>query len=104
MLSSSATFSCRLTIANSRSDTMRISSVLSVLAVVTACSVRPEPLAKQQGASQQYDVVITNGKIVDGTGNPWFYGDVAISGDHIARIAPAGTLTESAKQKIDAHG
>jgi dihydroorotase/N-acyl-D-amino-acid deacylase len=83
---------------------MRISSVLSVLAVVTACSVRPEPLAKQQGASQQYDVVITNGKIVDGTGNPWFYGDVAISGDHIARVAPAGTITETAKQKIDAHG
>ena len=83
---------------------MRISSVLSVLAVVTACSVRPEPLAKQQGASQQYDVVITNGKIVDGTGNPWFYGDVAISGDHIARVAPAGTIMETAKQKIDAHG
>ncbi len=28
--------------------------------------------------AQQYDVIIKNGKIVDGSGNPWFYGDVAI--------------------------
>ena len=27
---------------------------------------------------QQYDIVIIGGKIIDGTGNSWFYGDVAI--------------------------
>ena len=49
--------------------------------------------------------MIDNGKIVDGTGNPWFYGDIAISGDHIARVTPAGMLHEAgAKQRIDAHG
>ncbi len=84
---------------------MRIKSSIVFIAVLAACSVRPEPQAKQQGGSQQYDVVITNGKIVDGTGNPWFYGDLAISGDHIARITPAGMLADAgAKEKIDAKG
>ena len=78
---------------------------LLFLAAVAACTVRSEPQVRQQGAAQPYDIVITHGKIVDGTGNPWFYGDVAISGDHIARVAPAGLLSDaSAKQKIDARG
>jgi N-acyl-D-amino-acid deacylase len=33
-----------------------------------------------------YDVVIANGKIVDGSGNPWFYADVAIKNGRIAKI------------------
>jgi dihydroorotase/N-acyl-D-amino-acid deacylase len=84
---------------------MRIKASIVFIAVLAACSVRPEPQARQQGGSQQYDLVITNGKIVDGTGNPWFYGDLAISGDHIARITPAGMLADAgAKEKIDAKG
>ena len=55
--------------------------------------------------SGAYDVVIENGKIVDGTGNPWFYGDVGIRGDRIITIAPAGALRGSAApQRIDARG
>jgi len=84
---------------------MHKSSLLLVLAAAAACSVRPEPQAKQQGAAAQYDVVITDGKIVDGTGNPWFYGDIAFSGDHIVRVAPAGMLRDAAAgKKIDARG
>jgi N-acyl-D-aspartate/D-glutamate deacylase len=84
---------------------MRIKASVLFISALAACSVRPEPQARQQGGAQQYDLVITNGKIVDGTGNPWFYGDLAISGDHIARITPAGMLTDAgAKEKIDAKG
>jgi N-acyl-D-amino-acid deacylase len=55
--------------------------------------------------SSPYDVVILNGKIVDGTGNPWFYGDVALLKDRIARITPAGHLkNEAANSRIDARG
>jgi len=84
---------------------MRILSFVFIAATTAACSVRPEPQASQQGTNQQYDIVISNGKIVDGTGNPWFYGDVAISGDHIARLTPAGMLHDAAaKERIDARG
>ena len=37
-----------------------------------------------------YDTILTGGRIVDGTGNAWFYGDLAIRGGRIARIAPPG--------------
>ncbi len=41
--------------------------------------------AKAENAAE-FDVVIRGGRIVDGTGNPWFYGDVAIKGDRIVAI------------------
>ena len=53
--------------------------------------------------AQTYDLIITGGRIVDGSGNAWFYGDLAIQGDRIARIAPPGLL-KSAKQRLDAKG
>jgi N-acyl-D-aspartate/D-glutamate deacylase len=50
----------------------------------------------------QYDVLITNARVVDGTGNPWYRGAVAISGDRIAYVGlPLASLT--AKRVIDAH-
>ena len=49
-----------------------------------------------------YDVVIRNGHIIDGTGSPWYSGDIAIRG---GRIAALGKLDgASAKRTIDAHG
>ena len=40
----------------------------------------------------RYDIVLANGKIVDGCGNPWFRGDLGTEGGRVAAIAPAGTL------------
>ena len=34
----------------------------------------------------QYEIVIKNGRIVDGSGNPWFYADVGIRDGKIAKI------------------
>jgi dihydroorotase len=39
-----------------------------------------------------HDLVIAGGRIVDGCGNPWYRGDVAVRGDRIAAIGPPGTL------------
>jgi N-acyl-D-aspartate/D-glutamate deacylase len=51
------------------------------------------------------DVLIVNGRVVDGTGNAWFYGDVALKGRHIERIAPPGSIgRETAGTVIDAEG
>ncbi|MCC7055224.1 MAG: D-aminoacylase [Gemmatimonadaceae bacterium] len=56
-------------------------------------------------APGSYDIVISNGHVVDGTGNAWFAGDVGIRGDRIATIAPAGALARAqATTRIDAAG
>ena len=47
-----------------------------------------------------YDILIQGGRIVDGTGNPWYYGDLGIKGDRITAI---GRLTSAnAAHRIDA--
>ena len=52
-------------------------------------------------AEMRYDLLLRHGTIIDGSGNPWFHGDVAIKGD---RIAAVGTLGGSARRIIDATG
>jgi N-acyl-D-amino-acid deacylase len=54
-----------------------------------------------RAAEPQYDLIIRHGKIVDGTGNPWFYGDIAVKGDKIVSV---GTVGGQAKREIDAKG
>src|SRR6185312_6447972 len=80
----------------------------TIVAVLVAGSVGACRSAISTGAAPSggpYDVVITNGRIVDGTGNAWFWGDVGIRGDRIARIAPRGLLSAApAAKRIDAHG
>jgi N-acyl-D-amino-acid deacylase len=49
-----------------------------------------------------YDIVLANGRILDGCGNPWYWGDLAIQGGRIVEIAPAGTL--NGLQMINAAG
>jgi len=80
-------------------------SLGAALLALAACT-RPSAIGTPDVAdTRSYDVVISNGKIVDGTGNPWFYGDVGIVGDRIARITPAGMLAAApARRRIDAHG
>lgn len=49
--------------------------------------------------------LIKNGKIVDGSGNPWFYGDVLLSDGKIEQITPPGKIAEStADSVVDAEG
>jgi len=74
---------------------------LCVLILIVGAAV----LAWSQVAPEPYDVVILGGRVVDGTGNAWFYGDVAIRGDRIARITPAGLLANApARERLDARG
>jgi hypothetical protein len=49
-----------------------------------------------QSASNDYDVIIKHGSIIDGTGNPWVSGDIGIRGDRIAAIGSSVTLVPSA--------
>ena len=51
------------------------------------------------------DVLIRGARVVDGTGNPWRYDDVALSGDRVLDIAPPGSIpAEGAREVVDASG
>ncbi|HYI13755.1 MAG TPA: D-aminoacylase, partial [Thermomicrobiales bacterium] len=51
------------------------------------------------------NVLIRGAKVVDGTGNPWFYGDIALAGDRIVDVQPAGRIAaDNAHEVIDATG
>jgi N-acyl-D-aspartate/D-glutamate deacylase len=50
-------------------------------------------------AEPAFDLIIRNGRIVDGTGNPWFYGDVAVKAD---RVVAVGQVNGAAKREINA--
>lgn len=65
---------------------MRITRVLAALAIIltAACATVP-----RGPAATGYDFLITNARIVDGTGNPWYRGSVATVGDRIAYVGPS---------------
>jgi N-acyl-D-amino-acid deacylase len=71
----------------------------AVGAAMVAAAVQ---LRAMQAGSQAYDLVLTGGRLVDGTGAPWAYADLAITDDRIAAI---GQLREApAKARLDASG
>jgi N-acyl-D-amino-acid deacylase len=53
-------------------------------------------------SAEQYDLIIRGGRIVDGTGNPWFHADVGVRGDRIAEIGRIPS--RAAQHEIDAKG
>jgi len=79
----------------------RITEMLRISAdVLVAAALGAGALAAAQ--QQPFDVVITHGHIIDGTGSPWYSGDVGIRD---GRIAAIGQLAGGpAKNTIDAHG
>ncbi len=59
-------------------------------------------LSLAQALNPSFDLVIINGHIIDGTGSPWYSGDVGIRGGKIAGI---GNLSDAQRTRtIDAHG
>jgi N-acyl-D-aspartate/D-glutamate deacylase len=48
------------------------------------------------------DTLITGARVVDGTGNPWSYGDLAIAGDRIAAVAPTGSIVGQSRNPAPA--
>jgi len=51
---------------------------------------------------ESYDIMIKGGKIVDGSGNPWFKSDIAVVGEKIAKVGSIGS--HEAGKVIDANG
>lgn len=71
-------------------------AALGVLAALTTFS------ARAAGQATTYDLVIHGGRVVDGTGAPWYQGDVAIQGGRIVAIGRIGP--ERGRRALDARG
>ena len=75
-----------------------------LLLILGACATRGGVTTASSGGDA-YDVVIENGRVVDGTGAAWYYGDVALRGDRIAAMGPRGAFrTARATTRVDATG
>src|SRR5687767_1094932 len=77
---------------------------LLVAGAATTIRLRPDTTfgSAFAQAQQPYDLVIRNGRIIDGTGSPWYRADVAVRGDTIALIAPS--IPDPATRVVDANG
>lgn len=75
-------------------------AVLKVLLILLLAGCRALPLTET--GDPEYDLIIKNGKVLDGTGNPWYKADIAVNDD---RIAAMGDLRGAeAIRIIDATG
>ncbi len=73
----------------------------NLLAILLSCCVFFSTVnISFANTAEQYDLVITNARIVDGTGNPWFRGSVAVKDGRIVKVGRIDT--SNAKQTIDA--
>ena len=78
---------------------------LALLGNAAACTPRAAIGSSATNNNAAFDVVIENGRVVDGTGAAWFYGDVALRGDRIAAIGPRGAFRSArATSRVDATG
>lgn len=84
---------------------MTVAAAAGMSACTPASASHDVTPANADASTSTYDVIIENGRVVDGSGNAWFYGDVAVRGDRIARIVRRGELSHAqARQRIDATG
>lgn len=76
-----------------------IAAVVGIIALLTPAVI---------GQSRPFDIVVRGGRVVDGTGSPWFVADVGIKGDSITAIAthlePAGAKVIDATGLVVAPG
>jgi N-acyl-D-amino-acid deacylase len=77
-------------------------SVLACLLVLTIVGLNAKGTLTQGVQQQKYDVLITNGRVMDGTGNPWFSADIGIRDGVIVSVGELSGAT--AARLIDATG
>jgi N-acyl-D-amino-acid deacylase len=74
----------------------------SPLNLVGAATLAVALVVAVPAVAQEYDLVLRNARVVDGTGAPWFRADVAVRGDTIAAVGAA--LAGDATRSIDVEG
>ena len=74
----------------------------TALFLVAAVSLAAAPPAASGQVTPAYDLILRNGRVVDGTGRPWYRGDVAIREGVISAVGP--TIEGTARREIDVAG
>lgn len=75
---------------------------LLTAALVGALALAAPNTVAGQAPAESFDLLVVNGRVVDGTGNPWFRADVGVRGDRIAAVGDLSGAT--AARTIDARG
>ena len=75
---------------------MRVTMLLLTAAVLTSA-----PMSVRAQDAELYDIVIRNGRVLDGAGNPWILADVAVRSGRIVRV---GHVEGAGRREIDATG
>ena len=81
--------------------TEAMTSELRALALAGLVAASASNVLAAQSSVPTYDVVIRNGRVLDGAGNPWILADVAIQNGRFAKI---GLIRERGRTEIDARG
>jgi len=92
----------RVARATSALTTLLLATTLIGCASAGAGEAELPSATQPPAAAAKYDLLLRNGQIIDGSGNPWFYGDLAIDN---GKIAAVGSLPDAtAERVIDASG
>lgn len=82
---------------------LRMKTVFLLSGIIAAAiSSQSQAVLRPGPPMEMFDVVIARGHIVDGTGSPWYSGDVGIRGGKIAAIGDLASAPR--KRTIDALG
>lgn len=76
---------------------MRALSAALALSTLLLCGP-----AGAAGPAEPFDLIVAGGRVLDGTGAPWFVADVGVRGDRIAAIGDLGK--ERARRRVEARG
>src|SRR5256885_14232602 len=78
---------------------------IALLAFVACCAAATAPTTRKASQDPARDLVLRHGKVVDGSGNPWFYGDVLVQGGRIAAVgAVPPDIVQPGAVEFDATG
>ncbi len=80
---------------------LRVSGIFAV-AILTVAAIPVRPIQVPE-ATSNCDVLFVNGKVMDGSGNPWFYGDVAVTNGRISAVGKLKSKLRAART-IDLEG
>lgn len=86
-----------------KENPLRLLAPLFLAFALSGCASAPSlPAQTASPSAATYDLIIRDGRVLDGTGNPWFYADIAITGDRITAIGDLSGM--NAREMIDAAG